>query len=227
MTSRPTWDALARPGSTVLAMIAIELVELKHALVGEKNGGEGVLGHGNGVGGDGIGHEDPTSPDHVVQKALDAAGQVRDQLQARQPIDDAPVDRRASPAGDQNLDLREVLLHGCEVPKRCLADEGRHVSEALHVVRADQLVSDDRVHHQRGRVCFGHTSGDLWLLPAFTQHSPRGSWVGAQGNGRLHSGETQQRDGLVAGPREAMEHSQRFPKSLIIPPVAGGITLAA
>ena len=116
-----------------------------HALVGEQDHRQRVLGHRDGVGVRGGGDEDAALPAGVGDVALDAAGGVHDRAQPRRRGQHLGGDGRAAPAGEQ--DLGAVAEVGADV-RRPAASRSRAAGVNSRAGRSGRIAEHDLRPHR-------------------------------------------------------------------------------
>ena len=123
-----------------------DAIQLEHALVSEEDGCQRELGNRLCVGRHRVGDADAAAEDALVDESLDAAGHVGDQLQFGERFCEFDRDVRRAPARDHDFQVRALIL---QVERRAHGAVAQQVTgpiEPLHVIPAQQLIADDRMH---------------------------------------------------------------------------------
>ncbi len=149
---------VARVGVAALPVVrgaaaaAVVLADPQELLVGEQDGGDGVLGDGQGVGPGGGGDPQAALPAGVGDVVLDGPRRVDDGAKLRGGGEDVPVDRGAAPAGDDDLGPGEggPGLLGAEVVEHQGGVEFGELGEAGQGVGVEEPSGEVAVHGEYG-----------------------------------------------------------------------------
>ncbi len=178
----------ARVGMGTAEVLAVVEGVLAH----QQDHGERVLRDGKGVARHRAGDGDPAFPQGLADQGADRAGRVQHGVELRDRREDAGVQVRAAPAGDQHLGTGQGTGRGRigEVPHHQPGVDVGRAPQSLHQRRREEQREVHRVHREHGprQLRAGHDSpgaegGERKLfLKASSTVDPPGS--GGQSAGR-------------------------------------------